>query len=99
MRVAVSNGVRVVYLTGRPEKTRYSTICWLENHNLDFHDMLLMRENSDRTPARYFKSKLIKKLIAKHRYHFVLGVTDRECDIEAYEEHHIPALYARAYEE
>lgn len=99
IRVAQKTGVHIVYLTGRPEKTRKATEDWLKQHDLDFHAHLVMRDDDDRTPARSFKAKKIDWLINEYNFKFILGVTDRECDIEAYEEHNIPGLYAKAYED
>lgn len=44
----------LLYLTGRPERTRRATQTWLDVHGLP-PGKLLMRGNADRRPARIFK--------------------------------------------
>ena len=39
-------GNNIIFLTGRPEKYRYSTTLWLKE-NFDFEFKLLMRKNND----------------------------------------------------
>ena len=39
-------GKNIIFLTGRPEKYRYSTTLWLKE-NFDFEFKLLMRKNND----------------------------------------------------
>ena len=39
-------GKNIIFLTGRPERFRYSTTLWLKE-NFDFEFKLLMRKNSD----------------------------------------------------
>ena len=39
-------GKNIIFLTGRPERYRYSTTLWLKE-NFDFEFKLLMRKNSD----------------------------------------------------
>jgi phosphoglycolate phosphatase-like HAD superfamily hydrolase len=54
---------RIVYLTGRPERTRQATVAWLERHGLPRGD-LLMRGDDDRRPARQTKVQAVRALIA-----------------------------------
>ena len=98
VNIAHGAGVSIVYLTGRPERTRLATELWLKNASLDFHEHLVMRADDDRTAAQKYKTKKIEMLINEYNYKFVLGVTDRICDILAYEHHNIPGLLVRAYE-
>lgn len=53
----------VVYLTGRPERTRSDTESWLERHRLP-RGKLIMRRDGDRRPARQAKSALLRTLAA-----------------------------------
>jgi hypothetical protein len=51
----------VVYLTGRPERTRAATQAWLDAHRLP-HGQLIMRADGDRRPARVAKPGLLRRL-------------------------------------
>lgn len=51
----------VVYLTGRPERTRRLTERWLASHDLPTGP-LIMREDHDHRPARYMKREVLRKL-------------------------------------
>lgn len=51
----------IVYLTGRPERTREATETWLARHRLP-RGHLVMRRNGDRRPARQLKRGLVRNL-------------------------------------
>ena len=51
----------IVYLTGRPERTRAATADWLARHELP-HGRLIMRRDGDRRPARTVKPALLRSL-------------------------------------
>jgi phosphoglycolate phosphatase-like HAD superfamily hydrolase len=51
----------VVFLTGRPERTRHDTRRWLTQHGLDEH-RLVMRPAGDRRPAAQVKLQLLRRL-------------------------------------
>jgi hypothetical protein len=51
----------VVYLTGRPERTRAATEAWLRRHRLP-QGRLMMRSDRDRRPARVTKPGLLRRL-------------------------------------
>jgi len=51
----------LIYLTGRPERTRGDTEGWLEQQQLP-HGRLIMRRDGDRRPARVVKSRLLQQL-------------------------------------
>jgi phosphoglycolate phosphatase-like HAD superfamily hydrolase len=55
----------VMYLTGRPERTRRLTERWLARHDLPTGP-LVMREDDDYRPARYLKRDVLRTL-AEHR--------------------------------
>jgi hypothetical protein len=52
-------GHEIVYLTGRPERTRSDTQAWLEAHRLP-RGRLIMRRERDRRPARVTKPALLR---------------------------------------
>ena len=51
----------LVFLTGRPERTREDTVAWLERHGLGGH-RLIMRSERDRRPAAQVKVRLLRDL-------------------------------------
>jgi hypothetical protein len=51
----------VVWLTGRPEHLRDLTAAWLARHGLP-NELLFMRPDFDRTPAREFKARQLRLL-------------------------------------
>lgn len=68
-------GVRIVFLTGRPEFTRPKTERWLKANGLDEYDLLLMRPAGERRHAGEFKVDEIEKL--RERYELVCAFEDR----------------------
>ncbi|MBC8092177.1 MAG: hypothetical protein H7Y15_09620 [Pseudonocardia sp.] len=53
----------VVYLTGRPERTRRLTERWFARHDLPTGP-LLMRADDDNRPARWMKREVLRRLAA-----------------------------------
>jgi hypothetical protein len=51
----------IVYLTGRPERTRADTDAWLKKHRLP-EGALVMRREGDRRPAVLVKIQALRKL-------------------------------------
>ncbi len=51
----------VVYLTGRPERTRRLTERWFARHDLPTGP-LIMRDDHDHRPARWMKREVLRKL-------------------------------------
>lgn len=69
-------GVRIVYLTGRPEFTREKTLRWLKANGLDQFDRLVMRPSEgDWRPAGDFKTDRIREL--REEYELVCAFEDR----------------------
>lgn len=60
-RTAAEAGQRIVYLTGRPQRCRADTLTWLARHGLPEGD-LLMRDDTDRRPARLTKVAALRRL-------------------------------------
>lgn len=52
---------QIVYLTGRPERTRAATASWLSDHGCP-KGRLVMRRDGDRRPARLAKPDLLREL-------------------------------------
>jgi phosphoglycolate phosphatase-like HAD superfamily hydrolase len=68
-------GIRIIYLTGRPERTRPLTERWLKANGLSEYDLLLMRPNGERRHAGEFKVEEVRKL--RTRYEIVCAFEDR----------------------
>jgi hypothetical protein len=68
----------LVYLTGRPERTRTETLAWLERHDLP-QGRLLMRRAGDRRPARQVKPQLLRRLAAGRRVAVVVDDDPEVC--------------------
>jgi phosphoglycolate phosphatase-like HAD superfamily hydrolase len=51
----------VIYLTGRPERSRRLTKAWLRRHGLPTGP-LIMREDEDYRPARWMKREALREL-------------------------------------
>jgi len=69
------DGIRIVYLTGRPERTRAQTERWLAANGLDEYDLLMMRPDEERRPAGEFKFDAIDSL--RESYELVCAFEDR----------------------
>ena len=68
-------GNRIIFLTGRPEYTRPKTLRWLEANGLTDYDRLIMRPESERRPAGYFKVEAVARL--RREYEVVCAFEDR----------------------
>ena len=68
-------GIRVVFLTGRPEYTRASTERWLQANGLTEYDALIMRPDGERRPAGTFKAEVVERL--RREYELVCAFEDR----------------------
>src|SRR4051812_13788831 len=81
----------IVYLTGRPERTRPATEAWLTRHGLP-QGRVFMRREGDRRPARMVKPRLLAS-VARGRTVAVV-VDDDEAVCTAYERDGWPVLRA-----
>ena len=89
---AASEGLEIVYLTGRPEAYRDVTRAWLARHGLP-EGTLHMRPDRDRRPARVFKVECLRRLSRRARVAFML---DDDADVvEAVRAAGFPALHAQ----
>lgn len=69
----------IVYLTGRPERTRTATEAWLARHALP-PGRLLMRSDDDRRPARLLKPRLLKALARGRQVAVVVDDDGEVCE-------------------
>lgn len=82
----------IVYLTGRPERSRPDTEGWLERHELP-RGRLIMRRERDRRPARVTKPALLRRFVADGRTIAVV-VDDDPAVCDALERQGWPVLRA-----
>jgi phosphoglycolate phosphatase-like HAD superfamily hydrolase len=68
----------LVYLTGRPERTRRATEAWLKRHRLPRGELIMRRER-DRRPARVTKPSLLRKLAKGRRVSVVVDDDPEVC--------------------
>ncbi|PRH79433.1 hypothetical protein C6N75_09535 [Streptomyces solincola] len=81
-----------VYLTGRPERCRRSTLAWLAAHGLP-EGRLLMRADADRRPARTTKAEALRRLSAQREVRILVDDDELVCD--AAERAGVPVVRAR----
>jgi beta-phosphoglucomutase-like phosphatase (HAD superfamily) len=62
LRALHGAGLRIVFLTGRPERTRAKTEAWLKANGLTGYDRLEMRPEGETRPAGVFKAEVIAAL-------------------------------------
>ena len=65
-REAVRHGSVLVYLSGRPERTRADTLAWLRDAGAPEGDVVL-RPEGDRRPAHVVKTAALRRLAARLR--------------------------------
>lgn len=75
LRALHRDGIRIVFLTGRPEYTRPKTESWLRANGLTEYDHLLMRPEGEFRPAGEFKVDEIRRL--QEEYELVCAFEDR----------------------
>lgn len=76
---ACGQGLRIVYLTGRPERCRSATQAWLDRMGLP-DGPVHMRPDQDRRPARRFKVERLRDLAASAPVAFLLDDDQAVCD-------------------
>lgn len=75
LRALHAAGLRILFLTGRPDYTRPKTERWLEANGLTEYDALLMRPDGEQRPAGYFKAEAVERL--RREYELVCAFEDR----------------------
>ena len=75
-------GFRIIYVTGRPERTRYKTLAWFEKHGVPFgiFELLHMREDGDHRHD-YVIKKLILETLDKGNIFAVIEDRDSVVDM------------------
>ncbi|HVM28133.1 MAG TPA: hypothetical protein VM433_10765 [Mycobacteriales bacterium] len=82
LAVASAEDCEVVYVTGRPERSRADTLDWFRRHGLP-DGTLAMRAHGDRRPARIAKPQLLRRLARGRTVAVVVDDDAQVCD--AYE--------------
>jgi beta-phosphoglucomutase-like phosphatase (HAD superfamily) len=90
LRALHAQGIRIVFLTGRPEYTRPKTERWLRANGLTEYDHLLMRPEGEYRPAGFFKVDVIEGL--RERYELVCAFEDRIDVADALREAGVPVF-------
>jgi beta-phosphoglucomutase-like phosphatase (HAD superfamily) len=75
LRAMHGAGIRILFLTGRPDYTRLKTMRWLEANGLTDYDALIMRPEGELRPAGYFKVEVVRRL--RREYELVCAFEDR----------------------
>ncbi|HEY3001379.1 MAG TPA: HAD family acid phosphatase [Kribbellaceae bacterium] len=76
---SLAKGHEIVYLTGRPERTRKDTEQWLAKHGLP-KGRVLMRGDHDRRPSVYLKLAQLKRLAAERKVAVLVDDDATVCD-------------------
>ena len=84
-------GLRVVLLTGRPQRVQPQTLAWLERYGLRW-DLLIMRDVGDYSAAREFKRDTVAQLRA-HGFDLRLAFEDDRRNLEMFRSEGVPSLY------
>ena len=92
VETAARSGHTVMYLTGRPERCRASTVAWLTDQGLPPGE-LFMRADSDRRPARITKVATLNRLA--RRFEVAAFVDDDAAVVEAVRRAGFPVLHAQ----
>ena len=83
-------GIRIIFLTGRPEYTRPKTERWLKANGLTDYDALVMRPGGDFRPAGYFKVEAVAR--PRREYELVCAFEDRIDVAEALRQAGVPVF-------
>ena len=72
------DGFEIIFITGRPEKYRFSTTAWLEKF-FQFDIKILMRADKDRRNKVDIKKELFKKNFKSSKVYMVFENDDELC--------------------
>lgn len=66
-----NSGKDIIFLTGRPERYRYSTLLWLKEY-FQFELKLLMRMNNDQRNKLIVKTEIFNQYIDKNLVDYII---------------------------
>lgn len=81
--------IKIIMLTGRPERLRTRTSCWLAFNHIK-SDLLIMRPDYNYEKDFIIKERELLKL--EKKYNIVCAYDDREKNIEMFKRHNIKAV-------
>lgn len=84
VRAALQAGYTPVFMTGRPEKSRYDTRQWLNRH-VTTAGNLFMRQDGDRRADYVVKNELFDEYV-RNTYNVVVAFDDRDQVVDMYRE-------------
>ena len=90
LRAMHAQGLRIIFLTGRPVYTREKTERWLKANGLTEYDHLVMRPEGEYRPAGYFKVDAVARL--REDYELVCAFEDRIDVAEALRQAGVPVF-------
>jgi len=100
-RALAASGVRIVYLTGRPERWRSMTRDWLRKNDLPFGDntLLFMRPDVDSRPTYMYKADMVEHIcVTLPRDQLLFAMDDSDEVVAMYRELGITAIQPRQNE-
>lgn len=77
------NGYKIIYLSGREEKSRAVTTAWFKKHDLPLGELLLLNKDGEKRSSAITKIEIFDKHI-KNNYYIELVLEDRWKNIEAW---------------
>ena len=83
--------LRIVLLTGRPQRVRPQTIAWLERYQLRW-DLLVMRDYGDYSVAREFKRRSVEEL-RSFGFDLRLAFEDDRRNLAMFRAEGVPCVY------
>lgn len=90
LRAMHGAGIRIIFLTGRPEHTRPKTERWLRANGLTEYDALVMRPAGEFRAAGFFKVEAVARL--RRQYELVCAFEDRIDVAQALREAGVPVF-------
>ena len=84
-------GLRVVLLTGRPQRVQPQTLAWLERYGLRW-DLLIMRDVGDYSAAREFKRDTVHDLRTAG-FELRLAFEDDRRNLQMFHAEGVPCIY------
>jgi phosphoglycolate phosphatase-like HAD superfamily hydrolase len=83
--------LKIVLLTGRPQRVRPQTIAWLERYQLRW-DLLVMRDYGDYSVAREFKRRSVEEL-RSFGFDLRLAFEDDRRNLAMFRAEGVPCVY------
>lgn len=86
--------LRIVLLTGRPERVQGPTIAWLERYHVRW-DVLAMRDRGDYGAATEFKREILHRL-REAGFEPVLALDDDDRNVVMFRDEGVPTIYVHS---